>query len=839
MRLIFSQHFNVYMNHAHFDEAAVLDHLSHYLPTQAPLKDFIHHNTLHAFQKHEFHQAMTEASVIFGYRVYLGMEEYRKAYKDGKIEEAIINRVLEKNIPADNRSFYRMMLLTSPVETREEKRIGQLRSCWKQVFRIDLDSRVHPNLFRITGSYIDQGIATWNFPAHENGFLASVRALEKNSFSSFLRSARARKLLLDESLELKDLLNILVGKEALFEQYICDQQFAHPGWSGMVAVLEKNPQTLLNTLDISLRDLIMLECLLEIDAIDDIFGPKWEPLGNFPEVKPEELFAPVTPTLQHELLKLWHEAYEWTYYDQVLRAIAKNNPVIPESTPSFQALFCMDDRECSLRRYVEEADPDCETFGTPGHFNLEFFFQPEDSKFHTKVCPAPAQPKILVREFRNSYKNRKEIHFSKRNHGFFGGIVTTTIIGWFSALKLALNIARPQLSPLTSASFRHMDPESTLQILADGTYTPEGLQVGFTLEQMADRLEGLLKSIGLTDRFAPLIYAIGHGSTSVNNTHYAGYDCGACSGRPGSVNARVISYIGNHPDVRNVLRGRGIDIPETTRFVGGLHDTSRDEVTFFDTAELPDTLKEQHTRVAKWFVKSLDDNAKERSRRFMSIDTAKQAPAVHERVKRRTVSLFEPRPELNHATNAMCIVGRRSFSHSVFLDRRAFMNSFDYQVDPQGKYLEGILNAVAPVAGGINLEYYFSRVDNQQLGAGSKLPHNVVGLFGVANGIEGDLRTGLPYQMVEVHDPVRLLVIVEHFPEVVAETISRNPDTLNWFNENWVRLVAAHPENRKLYFYENGSFTEYHPSEAPVPEITDVIGLIESTHENIIPGLLK
>jgi uncharacterized protein YbcC (UPF0753/DUF2309 family) len=83
---------------------------------------------------------------------------------------------------------------------------------------------------------------------------------------------------------------------------------------------------------------------------------------------------------------------------------------------------------------------------------------------------------------------------------------------------------------------------------------------------MADRVEGLLKSIGLVKDFAPIVYAVGHGASSVNNTHYAGYDCGACSGRPGSVNARVISYMANHPEVRSILRDRGIEIPAKTTF---------------------------------------------------------------------------------------------------------------------------------------------------------------------------------------------------------------------------------------------------------------------------------
>jgi uncharacterized protein YbcC (UPF0753/DUF2309 family) len=66
---------------------------------------------------------------------------------------------------------------------------------------------------------------------------------------------------------------------------------------------------------------------------------------------------------------------------------------------------------------------------------------------------------------------------------------------------------------------------------------------------------------------------------------------------------------------------------------------------------------------------------------------------------------------------------------NLFLERRAFMNSYDYSIDPEGNYLFNILKAAAPVCGGINLEYFFSRVDNQKLGAGTKLPHNVMGLL--------------------------------------------------------------------------------------------------------------
>ena len=256
------------------------------------------------------------------------------------------------------------------------------------------------------------------------------------------------------------------------------------------------------------------------------------------------------------------------------------------------------------------------------------------------------------------------------------------------------------MSPATASSFKHMDKFSKLTIENKHTdHQENGLQIGFTIEEMAIRVENVLKSIGLVKDFAPIVYVVGHGSSSVNNPHYAAYDCGACAGRAGSVNSRVLSFMANHPQVRAILAAKGIVIPSETQFVGGLHDTTRDEIMFFDEDSLSHKNKEYHIKNEATFEKALDFNAKERSRRFESIDTSLSPEKIHEKIRLRSVSLFEPRPELNHATNALCIIGRRSLSKGLFLDRRAFMNSFDFQVDPEGKYLLNILNAAAPVCG--------------------------------------------------------------------------------------------------------------------------------------------
>ncbi len=825
--------------HSSFNAEEVLHELKHFLPAQAPLKDFIHHNTLHAFQTSTFFKGIRNASEILGYKVSLSLTEFRTLYANHRVSDVVLNRVITNRNGGASLKTWREKVLQKAYDNPSPARIGSLRSNWKRQYHIDLDSLVHPILFRILCSYLDQGISIWNFPVKDQRFLSALREMEQHSFSSFFRKTRARTLLLNKALTVTDLLQILVDDESIYKTYLFDQQFAHQGWSGMISAIEDQPQTLLAQRNLSFHDLVFFELLLEIDALDAQFGEIWSPLGVKLTDRPIDLFADVPETELNEVLAIWQEAFEWTYYDEVLTGLAMNRKERKAPTnKSFQAMFCIDDRETSLRDYLERTDINCETYATPGFFTAEFYFQPEHVKFYTKLCPAPLTPKYLIKESNNKERREKDVHFSKHSHSFYSGWLISQTIGFWSAVKLFINIFRPAMSPASASSFRHMDKTSGLTIENKNTNDRENdLQVGFTIDEMANRVESLLKSIGLVDNFAPLVYAVGHGSSSVNNPHYAAYDCGACSGRPGSVNSRTFSYMANHPIVREILCTRGIVIPAETQFIGALHDTTRDEIAFYDEQSLSSYNSKNHIKNQATFATALDSNSKERSRRFASIDTTMSGSAIRQQVQKRSVSLFEPRPELNHATNALCIVGRRSLTKGLFLDRRAFMNSYDYTIDPEGKILLSVMKPVGPVCGGINLEYFFSRVDNQKLGAGTKLPHNVMGLFGVANGIDGDLRPGLPSQMIEVHDPVRLLVVVEHFPEVVLATIKTLPEMYEWYINAWVNLVAINPETHAVSVFKDGAFCPYSTLKKNVDSITD-LGTILETHDENLPVYL-
>ena len=834
-----------------FDEANVIHELKHFLPAQQALKDFIHHNSLHAFQHMKFYDAIFKASRIFGFQVHLQLPEYREMYKTGRIREDVLQMVIANKKGRETVADWKGKLISDDYDTINYPRIGQLRKYWKDVYHLDLDNKVHPLLFRILCAFLDQGIAIDSFPVVSKPFMASMKEMEQNSFVSFFKTKTIKQKFLSGNYSISELLKTIVGKEEYYEQYLFDQQFAHPGWSGFISAVEDNPQTLLDRKQITLKELLEFELLMELDTLNYALGNKWQPLANHVTVPPFNLFADVVKTELAEVIELWQDAFEWSYYDSVLKGILLAAPPPPaggalasdsldihngiqntetskttltitdsENPPaggrgaelSLQAIFCIDEREDSIRRHIEAVDKKAETFGAPGFFGVEFYFQQEGGKFYDKLCPAPVTPKYLIKEHDAKSVRKDELIYTKLTHGILSGFLLSVSFGFWAFVKKIQLLFRPKMSPAISDAYAHMDKLSTLTIENKNTGDIEnGLQIGYTLDEMVTRGENFLRGIGMVKNFAPIIYFVAHGSSSANNPHHGAHDCGACSGRPGATNARVQSFILNHKKVREVLATKGIVIPDTTQFIGSMHDTAADVWGYYDEDLLTTANAQRHLINKQNFETALNLNAKERSRRFASINTKQELEQVRKAIHSRSVSLFEPRPELGHGTNTLAIIGRRQTTKGLFLDRRAFLNSYDYSTDLDGAILTAVMRPIGLVCGGINLEYYFSRVDNIKMGAGTKLPHNVMGLFGVANSSDGDLRPGLPWQMIEVHDPVRLLVIVEHQPDIVLKAIQSSPEVFEWYKNEWVHIVALHPVEKQFYYFKNGAFAKYEP----------------------------
>jgi len=800
-----------------FDEDQLLHQLKHYLPAQATLKDFVHHNSLHSFQDKEFFDGIFSASEIFGFHVTFNIGTYRKLHQQGRISTSIIKDVIARSKGEKNSAVYLDKMLHTAYKHVYKPRIGQLRAEWKKQYKINIDDLVQPLLFRIIGCFLDQGISIWSFPFAEKGLINALKELEQHSFSSFFKSKRAKALLFSKDLSIEKLLKIVVGNPLYYTNYIFDQQYSHKGWSGIMASIEDKPESVFIEKNVKLKDLVLLELLLEIDTLDSVLKAKWKPLALDFKDKPIDYLSKVEHTELEEILQLWQESFEWNYYDEVLSGVnylTKNKKTKEKELPSFQGIFCVDDRECSIRRHIEDVDTSSETFGAPGFFGVAIYFQAFGAKFHDKNCPVSITPKHLIKEIEMKQVRKHEIFHSNKTHSFFQGIISTFSIGLLAGVKMLLDLGRPKMQADIANAFAHMDPNGTLLIERKETDIEpreDGLQVGFLISEMVDIVESLLIGIGLVKDFSPLVYVVGHGSSSANNPHHAAHDCGACSGRPGSVNARVFAYMANHVQVRQALKERGLVIPDSTQFLSGMHDTASDEIMFFDEDILSKNNTLEHKKNQPTFENALDLNAKERARRFAAIPINKEIKQIREDIKKRSVSYFEPRPELGHGTNSLCHVGLRENIKGLFLDRRAFLQSYDYRKDPEGITLAQVLGPLPGVCGGISLEYYFSRMDVEKMGAGTKLPHNVTSLIGVTNSSDGDLRTGLPLQMTENHDPIRLMMMIEHKPEIIMKVIKASSAIYDWFDKGWLHLVAINPEDNNLYLFYKGAFKKYTP----------------------------
>ena len=763
------------------------EEMLHYIPSQGPIKDFIHHNTLHAFQSEPFDQAVLRASRLLGARSRLSADEFSEALADGRI----------KGVSA---------LPTEPAPTPAGWVASGIRVPGFAAFGVDILQRTRSPLIRLLSNYLDQGVAAHSHVRFE-GFWDWLRHFFIGSHFNFECIGHPwvqEMLTLDADSVIEASLRELLVSPADRERYILEILLGHPGWSGLVHQVEVRPEGLFDPKKIRIQEVVALEIAMDVAISKGIRNfQKFEPKGlpAFPsQISVEESTA-------EKNLRGMHEALEWTFYQKKISKILDlaKNPLPPRGR-KVQVFFCIDDRECSMRRHLESLDDGISTYGAAGFFGLDCKVLEAGYPYSVQSCPVILTPKVLIEEeFIETAGDPKSRHPSHHHHEL-SRTFTHPIKGWLHSLWRGAQISMDMVGQVFSPETEIASHPTRLRI--DFRGERDGIRLGYTKPEMADRVFSVLRNCGLQREFARLVVMVGHESTSNNNPHYAAYDCGACSGRTGAQNARAFAMMANDPEVKKLLLVKGLHLPEDVHFIGAVHNTTRDEITYFDLQDLPDGLRGVFDDFSEKFEKALTLNAKERSRKFELFPQDSGPSEALEHVRMRSVALFEPRPELNHATNAMCVVGRRSLTAGASFDRRSFLHSYDPSTDPEGLVLSGILNAVVPVCGGINLEYYFSRLDNEVYGAGTKLPHNVVGLFGVSNGVVGDLRTGLPSQMIEVHDPIRLLILVEQSPEVALAAVARNPATFEWVQNQWVHYACFDPAQQKVLHWNAGEWKE-------------------------------
>jgi uncharacterized protein YbcC (UPF0753/DUF2309 family) len=544
--------------------------------------------------------------------------------------------------------------------------------------------------------------------------------------------------------------------------------------------------------------------------------------------------------------RILHAAYERHYAVSALDAITIHSRRVrqsnqkPKPKPAYTAIFCIDDREESFRRHLEEVDPECQTASAAGFFAVAMYYRGVDQAHFRPLCPAVVTPKHYVREepmFSASDASEKRA-IRRRRIGWFAHQVhagsRTLIGGWvtgvFGAIATFPMVARIMAPRLTSrireaTSIFVRPPATELHIERTAKQpgsNPESL--GYSLEEMADIVVRILQDVAIIDHFPPIIVFFGHGSSSLNNPHESAYNCGACSGGRGGPNARAFATMANDRRVRKLAAQRGIELHDDVRFVGAYHNTCNDAVDYYDLDLLPRTHRDLFRRIETSVNETRSRNAHERSRRFESASLNLSPTEALEHVEERAEDLSQARPEYNHATNALVTVGRRDWTRGLFMDRRVFLTEYDPSVDDEScRILTRILQAAIPVCAGINLEYYFSTVDVEGYGCGSKLPHNIVSMIGVMTGAASDLRPGLSQQMIEIHEPMRILFVIETTPEKLDRIVASNPGIERLVRGDWVQIAVINPDTSTILRYVDGRYEPHVPESNDLPKVASSI----------------
>lgn len=520
--------------------------------------------------------------------------------------------------------------------------------------------------------------------------------------------------------------------------------------------------------------------------------------------------------------EVWQLALERGYQRQLAQRVL-SAPTSAACAVSVQAAFCIDVRSEPVRRALEAAHPGVQTIGVAGFFGLPVAYTPLATEARRPQLPGLLAPAMEVtdqvyagagcdalpdasRTLAVAQARRERLRLSaqwdaaSRWPSAAFSYVEAAGLGYLGKLGrwLLPSVAERPRDDLAGVPTRYRPVcRPTLSVADLGTRTALAARV--------------LRAMGMTQRLAPLVLLVGHGSQSANNAHAAALDCGACCGQTGEVNARSLALLLNDPAVRDGLHAEGIEVPAETRFVACLHNTTTDEIEAFDLDLLPETARQRWQQLQPALDQAGDQVRRERAP-TVGLNTAAAPDELLRQARRRANDGAQTRPEWGLAGNAAFIIAPRYRTQGIRLDGRSFLHDYEASEDADGSILELLMTAPMLVTHWINWQYHASTCDPVRLGSGNKVLHNVVGgHIGVFEGNGGDLRIGLSKQSLHdgqkwMHEPLRLTVLIDAPVEAIEAIITRHTIVRQLLDNGWLHLW--HYGATRLQRYDSGGWRD-------------------------------
>lgn len=368
------------------------------LPNIRPLKSFLHLNMFPDLLSCKFWEALDATREAYNWNPFYSIETYKTLYSAGSISDVQLRQVLQKDGWLEG-DFDKEIGRKGKFVSVSEKSYRPLHKIINKQLRTSLNELTEPILIRFLSAYFDQGISRSELPFAEKGMYESFKYLCTESLLPFypVKKRIFRESWTDDSESVIDyILRYLLEDENLFDKYIEECLLSLKGWSGLVKTIEKYPHLLVRKRSVSLKELLAIRLILEFSWVTLLSS-------NFNVISEKEYALEITEnppgisSRDFEVLKIWQLAFERSYLEKIVPHYTQfRAKTISQRKQKYQALFCIDDRECFLRYALEKTDPDCETFGTPGHFGLDFNLKHGEAGDPIKHCPDPVTAKFTL-----------------------------------------------------------------------------------------------------------------------------------------------------------------------------------------------------------------------------------------------------------------------------------------------------------------------------------------------------------------------------------------------------------------------------------------------------------
>lgn len=757
-----------------------IDQASKIIGKKWPLHAFVASNPLSGYEATNFKEALFVAEKYLNANVLPEAKLYRQAWENGDIsKEVLIKFLLEDGLDKSPENY---------LETLESEEIIEVVNPNHQVDRI---------MSKWLAAFMDEGLAEWDMPFKSEGFYTAWRNLV--IYDSEIGETSLKEIPKSSYETLEAILKGFPENEyvTIFSYHLGSL----PGWTGYI-----NHRTESNS---------DWQEQFPIQMIDYLAARLWTVKKLNATILPKEIETDNSENFISKLKYIWLRAWEKTWQDQLINTITNesisNNTKKENEIPDAQMVFCIDTRSELIRRNIESKG-NFETYGYAGFFGIAMDYENQHDGIVRKSCPPIVGSAYKVTEQAQSNKEKEFLKFKKKNTQknftiYFLNRMKNMLPSAFgfvecSGLYYGFSLIARTINPNWNYKAKLKKAEKEISICSpqmNSAVQIETLTLDIPLAEKVGIVKSAFDLMGWKT-FAPIVLFVGHGSHTANNPFGSSLDCGACAASPGRHNARMLASLANLPEVREALRiNHGIEIPERTIFIGAEHNTTTDAIVLFDS-EISNSFDVQIQNLKEKL--SLAQKTATEERLGNNLNSIRLA-------NKKATDWGETRPEWGLAKNAGFIIGSRNLTKNTNLDSRCFLHSYDWEQDTSGKSLEGIMQGPMVVTQWINNHYYFSTVDNNVFGGGTKITHNITGKYGVVQGNGGDLKMGLPMQSlyesdeIMYHKPLRLSVLINAPVERVSEILERNDNLKSLFDNEWIYLMVLDPtQENKIFQYE-------------------------------------